>query len=186
MQREKKTIITPAAISSVIIAATGLAWSQYLLTTARISQITFLGLVTLCVLVGLFIAFNYRIKLLNLRQLTLELERVEEARKDVEARESRVRQIAKIVSEITLFSAAFQHRNLGEGESETQRAWLESKVRELLATISASPEEQTKTFRFHEAAKQLDELRNTIDDREWGYRWDEIYRKVADEAQKTA
>jgi hypothetical protein len=179
------TMSSPAkAISATIVSVAGLTWSYHLLASGLVNQLSFISLVAIWMLVFLFISFSHRIKVLSFRQLSIELERIEEARKEIEARGERIRRIAHIISEITLFFAAFQHRSLGEGDSETQRAWHETKVRELLKTTEATPEERSTVFRLFDAVKQMDAQRDTLPPDERERRWEEIHRQVANEINR--
>ncbi len=180
----KPTITTTAAkaIIATIVSVAGLTWSYHLLAGGLVNQFSFITLAAGFILTGLCILFSDRIKILNLRQLSIELERVTEAREEVEARARDVRQVAFSLAEITLFVATLKDRiRRDEHEPDVQTAWLESKVHELLRAISASPEEQTKTFRLFAAAREMDRLRGTIDDKELEERWDEIRRQIANE-----
>ncbi len=186
MQSPNKIIPAPKIIAAAIVSIAGLAWCQSLLTSERVNQLSFVSLVALVVLAGLFIAFSDRIKTLNLRQLSIDLERVEEARKDVEARAAEIRRITFSLAEITLFITAIEGRVRGEGEADVNTPWLESKVRELLHSASATPEEQSKTFRLFSAAKELDSLRDTLVGKEWVKRWNAIREQINDETKPMA
>ena len=173
-------------IVAIILTFIGIAGSVQLLRSHLIEENVFLALSAGTSVICFSIAFIDRVQSFGSAAFKVELARVQESRKEVEAIEVRVRRIAHLVSEITLFFAAFQHRSLGDGDSETQRAWHETKVRELLKTTEATPEERSSVFRLFDAVKKMDEQRGSLDPAERERRWEEIRHQVTNEINRMA
>ena len=177
-------------IAAIILAFIGIVGSVQLLRSHLIAEGSFIALSVASSFFGFAVAFIDRVQSFGSAAFKIDFARLEEARKEIEAREARVRRIAHIVSEITLFSAAFQNRCLGEGDSQKQMAWHEAKVSELLRTTEATPEERSKVFSIFGAMKRMDGLPETLDpderDRQRTAIHEEIYQQIANDLNPMA
>jgi hypothetical protein len=176
---------TSRITAAIVLPFVVIRWANQLLLSHAVGETSFVIFACVSLILAFAIAFIDRIQSFSLRDLSVQMGKVEAARQDVEAREQEVRRVAFTLAEIALFLAAFQHRILGEGQSEIQTAWLESKVHELLTTVSGTPDDQEHVFRLFAAAKDMDQTHGTIDAKEWDRRWDEIYKRIIDETKST-
>ena len=123
------------ATAAIAVSVSGLIWSSHLLANGLVNQLSFISLVAIWLLVSLFILFSHRIKILNLRQLSIELERVEEARKEIEKREKCVTEMARIIGEMTDKNISQHGLLFGEATIEENKKWMTQKNAELKALV---------------------------------------------------
>jgi hypothetical protein len=111
----------------------------------------------------------------DLRGLKIEFAKVESARKEVE-------RVATALAELAIFLAAFQRRF---GSDETQAIevrWLAQKVGRLLDGIGAPVSERQRVFRYLDAVKRIDAIRETdkaAADAVWADTWRQIASETA-------
>lgn len=180
MAFSKHTVASVRIVFAIIVAATGVLGSSELLFLHKIGELSFAVFVCMSVLIGLAIAFGDRLESLSFRELKIELGKVEAARKDVEQREQQVRRTALALAEITMFLAAFQHRMGSEETHDLETQWFSRKVGELLDTIYASTPERENTFRFIEAVKHMDAVRER-DPKASEAQWDAVWKLIRDD-----
>ncbi len=73
------------SITAIILAFIGIFGSVQLLKDHSISEVTFVGLCSLCCIISLFIGFIERIKILSLKDLKLTLHKIEDSKKEIKA-----------------------------------------------------------------------------------------------------
>ena len=93
-------------IIAIIFTVIGIAGSLRLKMTGTIGEPSFDLFICAFLLVGLFVAFSDRVKSFSLRDLKLEMEKVEQARADVQEREQRVRKIAALLGDLITYVEA--------------------------------------------------------------------------------
>lgn len=128
-------IPTRRVVLAIILAIVGIAGSLWLFLPHPISEASFVAFVFGSIICGLVVAFADRIQSISLRELKVEFERVQEARKEVEERERRVTAIASILSDITEKVASRHGLIIGDAVREEDKRWLEEKRSELKAII---------------------------------------------------
>jgi hypothetical protein len=182
-QRQMNGVPTIRIIAATTFMLFGVLGSLKLKTSAVIGEPSFIFILCITVLASMFIAFYDRIGSLSLRDLKLEMAKVESARYDVEQRQKEVREIATSLAEITTFIAAF-HRRIGSDESHALEVqWLSVKVRRLLESVGADDKERKRIFRYLDEVRQMDEVK--ADDRAAGKsRWDSIWSTIKDEIER--
>ena len=116
---------------------------------------------------------------MSLRELKIEMAKVEAARQDVEAREQQVRRTALALAEITVFLTTVHHRFVNEETHALESRWFNHKVSELLDMVAASSAERTHTFRLYESLKQIDALRDK-DPEASSKLWDSTWKEIRD------
>ena len=167
-------------IAAIIIGIGGIAGAYLLLSARKISEATFVILFSITVITALVVAFIDRVQSFSLRDLRVELAKVENARREVEEKERQVHGVAMTLAEITVFLAAF-HRRLGSEESqELENEWLGKRVADLLAVSKASEEERSHVFRFIREVEEMDLLRKT-DQKASEAKWNTIWERVRNE-----
>jgi hypothetical protein len=71
------------SITAIILAFIGILGSVQLLKDHSISEVIFVGLCSLSSIIGLFIGFIERIKVLSLKDLKLTLHKIEDSKKEI-------------------------------------------------------------------------------------------------------
>ena len=138
----KRTIVV------VAIAAVGVGGTIWLRDSQRVGEGSFVLLLALSILVALIVAVIERVTSFSLRDLSVQLAKVEKARKEVEQKEDTVRQLSLLFAEVGAFLTAF-HRRLGDEETHRiEERWLSWKAEKLLHLVNATEAERTKTFHF--------------------------------------
>ena len=171
-------------IAAIILTFIGIVGSIQLLRSQLITEVPFTTLSMAAAFFGCVIAFIDRVQSFGSAAFRVELAQVQEARKEVEARALEIRRVTFALAEITLFITAIQGRIRSEGEADVNTPWLESKVREILHSVSATPEEQSKTFRLFSAAKEMDRLHGQLDATEWEKGWNAIKEQISNETKQ--
>lgn len=128
--------------------------------------------------------FYDRASSLSLRELKIEMAKIEETRQEIEQREQSVRRIGLTVAQVAMFLAAFSRRATGSDDQKVEIAWLSKKAKVLLAEIRATPQETSAVFRHVESLPELDNLLRT-DERKakekWKAMWDEVKKETHQE-----
>lgn len=176
---------TGRIITALLVGAGGPVGAYKLLLLHQISEPSFIILVCVAIIGAIVIGFVDRIHSFSLRDLRVEMAKVEAARQDVEDREREVRRIALTLAEVTMFLAAF-HRRLGSDESHAiEQRWLESRIKQLLSEITAAPAEEAKVFRFISAVHEMD-LQRSADPEQSQHTWDRIWEDISREIETKA
>lgn len=148
-------------VVSIVLCLAGVYGSFGLLSQKYVGEITFTTLVALSIIVSLVVFFADRIKAINLKQLYIEFEKVERARKEVENKEKEVKAVALALADITLFLASFNHR-LGDDEDyDLQIKWLKKRVDDVMRDLDINAETKQKYFRFIDKIEEADRVRAT-------------------------
>ena len=168
--------ITAAALPVIGI----LAFVQ-LKISGVIGETSLVILIGILFVVSLIIVFQDRVLSFSLRDLKVELAKVESTRKEVEQREQEVRRIATTLAEITTFFAAFGRRYGGEQDVEVQ--WLSKKINMMLDGIHLENDERERIFQYLEAMRKVDELSAT-DKKAAEAVWNATWEKLRDEARR--
>jgi hypothetical protein len=166
--------------SAAALGAIGVLASYKLKTAGTIGEPSFVVFVGLSAVVALALAFGDRLQSVSLRDLKIELAKVESSRKEVEQREQQVRHMATTLAEITIFFTAF-HRRLGSDETHAlEIQWLTQKVTTLLDGMAAPEKERQRVFHYLDAVQKMDAIKET--DRESGKaQWEDLWKKIEDE-----
>ncbi len=111
MSNGAKIIPTPkttgratSIITSLILSVIGIAGSSHLLLSQSISEGSFVALVIVSVLVGLVIFFEKRIKSVSFKNGSLDLEKIEEVRIEVEAKREEIEELAYLTVRLVILS----------------------------------------------------------------------------------
>ena len=80
----KKIGIHIRHIAATIFAVAGILGSVQLLLVHSISELTFVALLGLSCIVGLFIAFSDRVEILSIRELKITLRKIEDSKKEIQ------------------------------------------------------------------------------------------------------
>jgi hypothetical protein len=179
---------TPPAIkwgSAITFAIIGISGSIRLITIdsspAGLLSVT---LVSLCALLIIF--FGDSVDWFDLKNLKVQMRKVEEARKEVEEREREVARIALAMAELTNFIAAFQGRFGDDRSNALEREWLQYRTRKLLLESGVSGDEMNHASRWVDAINRMDSMKDTKEgEGEWGRIWDRVEQEIK-EANKTS
>jgi hypothetical protein len=111
------TKITPAAntsgsakiiIAALILSAVGIAGSSHLLLSQAIGSGEFVTLVLVSVILGLIIFFGDRVSSFSLKDMSVTLAKIEEARIEVEAKRSEIEELAYLTVRLVAISQEAQ------------------------------------------------------------------------------
>ncbi|QTN32872.1 hypothetical protein HZ994_11225 [Akkermansiaceae bacterium] len=167
-----KTRIAAAIILSLI----GVAGSTGLIVSGLIGELSFVLLLVSSAFIGLVVAFIDRIQSFSLRELKVEMAKVEAARQEVE-------DIAMTLAEISVFFAAFNHRFGSEESHRIEREWITTKVHNLLDSIQQDTATKEKVLRYLTDVQKMDAMRES--DSEAGDAiWDAMWKTIEDESKK--
>ena len=169
-------------IVSLFIGMVGVAGATALLWLHRVSEPSFIILVCVSLISAFVVAFIDKISSFSLRDMTVELARVESARKEVEQKEKDVRQVAIAIAEITVFLAAF-HRRMGSEETHLLEAqWLNHRAEMLLGDLSIGDAEKRRIMRYLLQVDEMDSLKKTDRDGSLA-KWNHIWAGIRDEVK---
>ncbi len=106
-----------------------------MLTDRSVSEWSFCFLILVSVFVGIWVAYSDRVKqfTLSVGEMKMVLAEVKEAKKDVELRETRIKEIAMVSAEVVAHIAAFYGRAGSEESHKLNRLWLAARVKRLAA-----------------------------------------------------
>lgn len=166
-------------------AIIGISGSIRLITTDSSSAgLLAVTLVSLCALLIIF--FGDSVDWFDLKNLKVQMRKVEEARKEVEEREREVARIALAMAELTNFIAAFQGRFGDDRSNSLEREWLQYRTRKLLLESGVSGEEMAHASRWVDAINRMDSMKGTKEgEGEWERIWDRVEEEIK-EANKAA
>lgn len=151
--------MTPMRAESLIALTGGIAGAALFTTLVllgRISEVTYVGLLSLVVITALALHGFNRIKELDLRNLKMTLSRIESARTEVEVRHSQLQDVAVRLLEVVAFHAAWSNRRVPREVIDLQRRWLQERAEELLGAIDAGSQTRDRLLWYQEAFQQLD------------------------------
>lgn len=148
MATPNQAIPAPNTKYAIIFFIVGVLGALGLISLKFIGEYSFVSLIGLSLLGSFVVWFKDRIIKAQFSTLSFELSQIQQVRDDVIAREEHIRKIALIIGEITLFSSATNGRHFSAGISELRRKWYELKVKEMMDTISAFPDEEEKVFKY--------------------------------------
>ena len=149
-----------------------------LLVLTRVSEMTFVALFALGVMTSLVVGFGPRLKSVDLKELRIELDKVEAARREVEEREREIRKIALAISDITMFIAAFNGRMFEEENGKLVNRWLTQRAQALLADVGASDSAEGTSRYYVTAVEDLERLYKPADTQDWVTAWAIIFDHV--------
>lgn len=134
------------------------------------------GLITTVALCGLLIIyFSDAVDWFDLKNLKVQMRKVEDARLEIEQKEAEISRIALATAEIAIFFAAF-HRRLGSTRTrELENRWLENRLGQLLSDSSIDYSERNNAFRWLREVKAMDTIEN---DEERKKKWERIWDRV--------
>ena len=130
----------------------------YFLQTAKLkpaSFTTFMGITLICGLA--FYGFD-RLKELDIKSLKLVLNKLEETKKEIFAKQEDLRKTALGMAEIMAFSNAAQGRLVSEEDHEIATKWYEHKLSKLIKDFNFDDKEIKKIRKFADKYKEIDEL----------------------------
>lgn len=145
-------------ISIVVLAVSGTSLFTFLLVHGQIGEVVYLALVALLALLCSVLPGFSRLRELDLRNLRLTLDRIEEVKEEVFAKEADLRNIAISLAKIIAFGNAFQGRYKSEEGIQLERNWYllqTNKLLDLLAVDRKVRQEILKYDTFYQTARSL-------------------------------
>lgn len=126
MDKMISTVIS-LVVSSILL----LLFTYIFLTSTRLSDITYLGLVTLSVLVGFVLFFQRSLKIIDIKNMRLILQKTQEVKSEID---HVAFGLAKIIANLSAYSTG----------TWVNRKKLNNDIQQLLITLGLNEEEQNK------------------------------------------
>ena len=126
-------------IASLSLSVIGIVGSSHLLLSHGISEVSFLALCGLSVLIGFLIFWSDRIVGVNFKSLSVDLARVEEARIEVEAKREEIEKLAYLTVRLVVAS---QEAQVTFGMTEEVEAEFRSAAKDILLNAGVDPADE--------------------------------------------
>lgn len=162
--------------AAIILSVIGIVGSIGLIAFGLIGELSFVLLLISSVFIGLVVAFIDRIQSFSLRELKVEMAKVETARQEVE-------DIAMTLAEISVFFAAFNHRFGSKESHRIEREWITTKVHNLLGSIKKDTATKEKVLGYLTEVQKMDALRESDSD-EGDAMWHAMWKTIEDDSKK--
>jgi hypothetical protein len=173
-------------IASLTLSVSSIVGSSHLLLSHSITELSFIALCGLSVLIGFLILWKDRILSVSFKDLSVQLAKIEETRIEVEAKREEIERMAVSIADMMGFLAAF-HRRLGSEKSHKLEAeWLEANIDLLLRDSQVGSDVREKAFRWLRAVRYMDGMeRGEKSNDEWNRVWSMVEEEIK-EANKTS
>jgi len=134
------------SISAGIIATVGVVLFTSLLLAGRINQWGYLFLIALVALVSVVVHGFGRLRELDLKNLRMTLDRMEQVRADVYAKEDDLRKASVVLTRLAIFITTYMNRCGNEHSAQFIPSWVCEQSEELLKALGVSEDDRAAAF----------------------------------------
>ena len=152
-----------AIIFLIIFGLSLITLFTILLIRKDIGSISYTTLLAILALFCLAIFSFPRLRVLDLRQLKMTLDKIETIKENIYAKEKDLKQISILLSEIIAFNSSAQNRLTSRKSLILRQSWNRKKIEELFKLLNVPENEKNNVFKYSEMFKLFD---NTEDSKE--------------------
>lgn len=165
--------------SSLIVGAVLMGLGTYLVVNDYLGPGSFVTFTGLTFLLGLSLLGFPRLKKLDLKNLTIFLERAEAIQQDIVAKKDELTDASVALSKILMFNSAMMYRiPPDEAAGKRRLEWMKSQCEQLLSSLNVSDHQKKDVFKIAELISSRDEAQAKGDIRELKSLEEEIRRFV--------
>lgn len=149
------------SIAAIVVAALGTTLFTFLLVYHEIGSISYVTLLCALGLISLVLHGFSRIRELDLKNLKMTLDRIEEAKAEVFAKEADLKNITISLAQIIAFSNAFQGRLRSEESYELQSKWYRLQTNKLLNILAVNNLDRREILKYDTFFQKVKTLKST-------------------------
>lgn len=167
---------------SVIVGVIGFSTFTYLLIESKIETLGYSSLLGLLALVCIVIPVLGRLRELDIKNLKLTLEKIEEAKKEIYAKEESLKEASHVLSELIAANSTLTGI-WGDDESNSySKALIRAKLRKLAQKLQFSSAEMEQIFKYEKALAEV----HAASKEEHDEKWNNFKAILKAEAEKSA
>lgn len=154
-------------LSILLVSTIGFITFTSLLVFSLINQFTYVTLLGMLTLLSILIPVLNRLKELDIKNLKMTLDKLEDTKNEIYAKEELLRNTSYKLSELIVTSSALGDI-LGDEESEKcSKALIKMKINELSQDLGFTNEEIQKIFKYENAIIELNTEKETVHEKKW-------------------
>ena len=166
--------------SSLIVGAVLMGLGTYLVVNDYLGPGSFVTFTGLTFLLGLSLLGFPRLKKLDLKNLTIFLEKAEAIQQDIVAKKDELTDASVALSKILMFNSAMMYRIPPDQASGKRRMeWMKSECDKLLSSLNVSGDQKEDVFKIAELVSLRDEAQ-TSGNAEESERYDREIRRFVE------
>ena len=173
-----------STVFAVIIAVVATSLFTVLLWQQLIAGGYYVVLMTITALVTLVIYGFTRLKELDLKNLKLTLEKAEEVKREIYAKENDLKKAATVFARLILFVSNWRGVIGSEKSLELTERWTQQRVDELLDSFEIPQKEISDVCWFYETRKRMQSLDR--DDPKRGELWNDLLSRLEADCESFA
>lgn len=154
-------------IISIIVGIVGFATFTYLLVAGTVGTFSYSSLLALLALVCIVIPVLGRLREFDLKNLKLTLDRIEEAKKEIYAKEESLKRASHVLAELIAANSAVTGVWSDEESNEYSKSLIRSKIRKLGEQMDFSRDEMDQIFRYESALAEVHHASMDEVDEKW-------------------
>lgn len=168
---------------SVVTGLIGFTTFTCLLIDSKIGTLAYSSLLGLLAIVCLVIPVLERLRELDLKNLKLTLEKIEEAKKEIYAKEDSLKESSFVLSELIAATSTLSGL-IGDKESESySKSLINAKLKKLAQQLKFNSTEMGQIFKYERALSELQTETASKEDRQ--ARWNSFKQFLKSEAEKS-
>lgn len=167
-------------IIAIIVALIGFLTFTLLLLAEKIGTPGYLFLLSLLSLVCVVVPVLGRLKEFDVKNLKLTLEKIEQAKGEIYAKEESLKEISYILSELIAANSTLTGMWGDENSSKYSKALVKNKIKKLCLKLGIPKEKIDDLFKYERALKELQQYKGEERKKKW-QEFIELLRVGADE-----
>jgi hypothetical protein len=152
----KKEKITALGIGGFLLVV-----FTYLLIIDKIGATSYVALFCILVIAVLLIVVHSRLQKLDLKNLSLTLAKIEEAKTEVLAKEKDLKRISLFIINMLMLSSSAQNRFVDDEDHDLTMEWYRVKACDLLDILKVTGKDRQEAMKYATLYKQIDEPGNS-------------------------
>ncbi|MEW8352819.1 MAG: hypothetical protein AB2665_03385 [Candidatus Thiodiazotropha sp.] len=152
---------------SVIVGVVGFVTFTYLLIDSKIGALGYSSLLGLLAIVCIVIPVLSRLKELDLKNLKLTLDKIEEAKKEIYAKEESLKETSHVLAELIAANSTLTGI-WGDDESNSySKDLIRAKIKKLAKQMEFSTEEMEQILKYEKALAEVHKAPKEEHDQKW-------------------
>ncbi|WP_085920092.1 hypothetical protein [Halomonas sp. CSM-2] len=154
-------------VISILVALIGFVTFTLLLLNEKIGVLGYFSLLSLLSFVCVVIPVLSRLKELDVRNLKLTLEKIEQAKGEIYAKEESLKETSYILSELIAANSTLMGMWGDENSSKYSKALVRNKINKLGASLDIPKDKIDDLFKYERALKELQKYKGEERDKKW-------------------
>ena len=155
------------AIVSILTGIFGTTLFTWLLVHKELGPTSFVLLISILALVCLVIPVFNRLREFDLKNLKLTLDKIQEAKAEVFAKEEDLKQSALLLAELIVANSAVTGIWGDEDSNKYSKALIQKKAKDLLINLGLPDEKIEDVFKYQKALDEIPKESGTYHDMKW-------------------